>query len=97
MFCPITYAHNGPFNEPDSFGIPGLIFYAKVTKFGTNVGLSMLININFGFYQNLQQKWQILSHFPTSHIENHWDYCVSNLTQFNFNKHITSHDSWVLS
>ena len=33
----IKYAHNGPFNEPASFGIPELIFQAKVTKFGTNV------------------------------------------------------------
>ena len=30
--------HNEPFNEPASFGIPGLNFQAKVTKFGTNVG-----------------------------------------------------------
>ena len=33
----IKYAHNGPFNEPASFGIPELTFQAKVTKFGTNV------------------------------------------------------------
>ena len=31
------------FNEPDSFGIPGLIFQAKVTKFGTNVGLNIQV------------------------------------------------------
>ena len=45
-FCLIKYAHNGTFNEPASFGIPGLIFQAKVTKLGTKVGLNMLININ---------------------------------------------------
>ena len=42
--------HNGPFNEPASFGIPVLIFQAKVTKFVTKVGLKMLININSFFF-----------------------------------------------
>ena len=53
---PIKYVHNGPFNEPASFGIPGVIFQAKVTKFGTKVGLKMLININSGFFHNQQKK-----------------------------------------
>ena len=43
----IKYAHNGPFNGPASFGIPELIVQAKATKFGTQVGLYMLINKNF--------------------------------------------------
>ena len=42
--------HNGPLNEVINFGIPGFIFQAKVTKFGANVGLYMLINISSGFY-----------------------------------------------
>ena len=49
-FCFIKYAHNGSFNEQASFGIPGLIFQAKATKFGTKVGLNMLININSVFF-----------------------------------------------
>ena len=36
----MQYAHNGPFNEPVFFAIPELIFQAKFTKFGTNVGLA---------------------------------------------------------
>ena len=47
--------HNGTFNEPASFGIPGLIFQPKVTKFGTKVGLQMLININSGVFYNRQK------------------------------------------
>ena len=54
-FCLIEYAYNRPFNEPINFGIPGLIFEAKVSKFGTNVGLMMLINIDSGFYHNCQK------------------------------------------
>ena len=38
------------FNEPASFGIPGFIFQAKDTKFGTNVGLNMLITVSSKFY-----------------------------------------------
>ena len=41
----LKYGHNGPFNEPVSFGIAGFICNAKVTKLGTNVGINMLINI----------------------------------------------------
>ena len=59
--------HNGPFNEPVSFGIPGLIFQAKVTKFGTKVGLKMLININSESFHN----WQNKIFVATSHTENH--------------------------
>ena len=40
-FCMIKYVHNGPFNEAINFGIVGLIFQVKFTKFGTNVGLNM--------------------------------------------------------
>ena len=47
VLCLIKYVHNEPFNELGSYGIPRLIFQAKVNKFGTNVGLNMLININF--------------------------------------------------
>ena len=39
-----------------ALGIAGLIFQAKVTKFGTNVGLSMLVNISSGFYHMCQKK-----------------------------------------
>ena len=54
MFCLIIYAHNGPINEPASFDIPELIFQARVTKFGTKVGLNMLINISSAFIHNRQ-------------------------------------------
>ena len=47
---PQKYAHDRPFNEPASFGIPKLFFQAKVTKFRTKVGLNMLINISSGFF-----------------------------------------------
>ena len=58
-FCLIEYVHNGPFNKPASFGIPGLIFQARVIKFGTEVGLNMLINISF---------WRFFFlHFATLH------------------------------
>ena len=46
-------------HEPASFDIPGLIFQAKVTKFGTKTGLKMLININSGFFHNQQKKMAI--------------------------------------
>ena len=46
--------HNGPFNEPASFGIPELIFQVKVTKFGIQVGLNMVINISSAFTHNRQ-------------------------------------------
>ena len=67
------YVHNGPFNEPASFDIPGLIYQAKVTKFGTKVGLNILININSGFFHIQQKKILVnfCSHFATSHTENH--------------------------
>ena len=68
-FCLNRYAHNGPLIEPGSFSIPGLIFQAKVTKFGRNIGLNMFINISPGFYHNHQKKWLIfyaLSNFA------HW-------------------------
>ena len=66
-FCLIKYAHNGPFNEPASFGIPGLIFQAKVTKLRSQVGLNMLINTNSGFCHNRQKKfWQIFVAFCNS-------------------------------
>ena len=55
-FCLNRYAHNGPLIEPGSFSIPGLIFQAKVTKFGRNIGLNMFINISPGFYHNHQKK-----------------------------------------
>ena len=57
-------------NEPASFGIPGLIFQAKFTKFGTRVGLKMLININSGFFFIIGKKkiGEFVSHFATSHM-----------------------------
>ena len=68
----MKYAHNGPFNEPASFGIPELIIQAKVTKYGTKVGINMLINISSVFFHNSQKKiGDFLSHFATSHTENH--------------------------
>ena len=42
-----------------NFGIPGFIFQAKITKFGANVGLNMLINISPGFY-HIRKKWAIV-------------------------------------
>ena len=63
-FYLIKYAHNGPFNEPASFRIPGLIFQTKVTKFGTKVGLKMLINIHSGLFHNRQKKiWRFFFAF----------------------------------
>ena len=70
-FCLIKYLHNGPFNDPASFGISGLIFQAKFTQFGTKVGLKMLININSVFSIIGKKNWQFFSHFATSHMENH--------------------------
>ena len=58
MFCFIKYAHNGSFNEPASFGIPELIFQARVTKFGTKVGLNM-VSISSGS----PKKKDFFSHF----------------------------------
>ena len=52
VLCLIKYAHNEPFNELGSYGIPRLIFQAKVNKFGTNVGLNMLIYISSRFYHD---------------------------------------------
>ena len=51
-FCLIKYSHNGPFNEPNNFGIHGLILRVKVIKFGTNAGINMFINISSGFYHD---------------------------------------------
>ena len=48
----MKYVHNGPFNEPGYFGIPGLIFHFKAIKFGTSLGLIMLFNISSGFHHN---------------------------------------------
>ena len=65
---PHKYAHNGPFNEPAAFGIPELIFQARVTKFGTKVGLNMVINISSGFFHSRQKKFLAIffafSNFP---------------------------------
>ena len=52
-----------------NFGIPGLIFQAKVTNFGANVGLHILINRNFGLYHYRKKHFGKI--FPTLHIENH--------------------------
>ena len=51
---------NGAFNEPNSFGISGLICQAKATEFGMHVGLDMLINIGSEFYHNCKKNWDIL-------------------------------------
>ena len=57
----------------DRFMSWALLAYLKVTKFGTHVGLNMLINISCEFYHNRQKKifGEIFMRFPTSHIENH--------------------------
>ena len=74
--------HNGPFNEPASFGIPELIFQAKVTTFGTKVGLNMLINISSGFSHNCQINfWRIL--FRIFQLRT-WKITVSVLMSVNF-------------
>ena len=67
-FCLIKNAHNGPFNEPASFGIPELIFQVKVTKFCIQVGLNMVINISSAFIHNRQIGFLAIffSHFPTA-------------------------------
>ena len=48
-------------------------FQAKVTKYGTKVGINMLINIGSGFFIiGIKKNFGIFfSHFPTSHMENH--------------------------
>ena len=79
----IKYAHNGPFNEPGYFGIPGIDCFTpgsgrvvlidngrvykskaadalvKTTKFGTNVGLNMLLNISFWYFWGLFMSRQL--------------------------------------
>ena len=70
-FCLIKYAHNEPFSELRNFGIPGFIFQAKDTKFGTHVGLNIAINISSEFYHNRKIFCEIFTSFPTSHFENH--------------------------
>ena len=78
----LPHVHNGPFNEPASFDIPELIFQAKVTKFGTNVRLNMLININSGFFHNHQNKfWGIFFRIFESRT---WKIAVSALMSANF-------------
>ena len=70
-FCLIKYARNGPFNESGSFGIPGLIFQAVVTKFGVHMGLNMLIKLTPGFSHNHKNNLgDSFTHFSTFHIEN---------------------------
>ena len=61
------------FNEPAEFGIPGRIFQVKTIKFGTNVGLNMLlrVNISSGFYHRCNVFGDFFTRFPTSRIENH--------------------------
>ena len=71
-FCIIWYVHNGPFNERASFGIPGIIFQAKVTKFGTNVRLNKLFNITSVFYHHWKTKFgEIFMPFPALCIGKH--------------------------
>ena len=54
-----------------ALGIPGLIFQAKVAKFGTNVGLNMLINISSEFITTAKIFGDIFTHPLSSHSENH--------------------------
>ena len=61
-FCLNKYAHNGPFNGVISFGFPGFIFQAQVTKFGANVGLNMLIDISPRFY-HIRKKTSVANVF----------------------------------
>ena len=76
--------HNGPFNEPASLGIPGLIFQAKVTKFGTKVGLKMFISINSRYFHN-QQKKILASFFHILQFRIR-QITVSALTSINFHR-----------
>ena len=46
----MKYAHNGPFSELGSCGIPGHIVKGEVTKISTNVRLNILINLSARFY-----------------------------------------------
>ena len=63
---------NGLFNELNNFGIAGLILQAKVTKFGTYVGLNMFINISSGFYHNRKRNWQFFYTFSNLAHLTHW-------------------------
>ena len=48
------------------FAIPGLIFQAKVTKFGTNVVVNMLISTSSGFFSCDQAAlWMVQSVHPS--------------------------------
>ena len=49
-FYLIKYVHIGPCNELAYFGIAGLIFLIKAIRFGTIVGLNMLLNTRARFY-----------------------------------------------
>ena len=79
---PANYVMLGMMNSYNYFGIPGLIFLVKVTKFCTKVGLKMLINIESGFFhirqtKNLANSFRILQ-LRTRKIT------VSALTYVNF-------------
>ena len=64
----IKYVHNGPYNEPAYFGIPGLIKLNPSN--GSNVS-QILLKISSGFYHNHKTFCRIFTRLPTSHIENH--------------------------
>ena len=82
-FCLIRYAHCGPFKEPGSFGIPGLIFQAKITKSCTNGGgLNMLISMSSGFYHIHQIFFWWIFHIFSNFT--HWTITVSALTSIIF-------------
>ena len=72
----IKYAHNASFSEPIKFGILGLIFQVKVTKFHTNVGLDMSINMSCRVFFSYTHFWFTF----TKHITPHeWSFVNSDV------------------
>ena len=56
-FWLIRYAHNRLFNDLNKVGLPGPTCQVKVIKFGTNVGLNILIDMNYRFYDNHEESF----------------------------------------
>ena len=71
-FWHIRYVHNRLFNDLNKVGLPGPTCQVNVIKFGTNVGLKILIDINYRFYDNHEESFgEFFTRFPISHIVNH--------------------------
>ena len=84
-FCLIKYSHNGPFNEPNNFGIHGLILRVKVIKFGTNAGINMFINKVPDFIMTATMFWRI---FYVFFYFAHWKSPLSLSRPYFFQDHI---------